>query len=124
MIHIVLHTVPNPGINIPPIQEARVGESQDIVCQVTTVDGLSANSVMISWIGPGGPITNNSRVTISPTTSSGNTYNSSLQFTYLMEGDEGTYNCSVMILETTGSQSVEISSLTSKFFFTKVKFSC
>ena len=44
-----------------------------------------------------------SRVTISPTTSSGNNYTSSLQFTYLMEGDEGMYTCNVMILETNGS---------------------
>ena len=70
---------------------------------------------MIGWMGPGeGSIINDSRVSISPTTSSGNTYTSSLQFTYLMEGDEGTYTCNVMILETSGLQSVELQSLTSK----------
>ena len=69
---------------------------------------------MISWMGPGGAITNDSRVTISLTTSSGNDYTSSLQFTYLMERDEGMYTCNVMILETNESQSVEVSSLTSK----------
>ena len=81
-----------------------VGSPQDIQCIVSTVSGVELSLVMISWMGPGGEsITNDSRVTISPTTSSGNNYTSSLQFTYLMEGDEGMYTCNVMILETNGS---------------------
>jgi len=126
------------------IQGAMVGSPQVINCTVSKVSGVESSSVMISWMGPGGcsitttisgigsgggfittPIsrmgsgegsitTNDSRVAISPTTSSGNTYTSSLQFTYLMEGDEGAYTCNVKILGTTGSQSVEIEYLTSK----------
>ena len=92
-----------------------VGSPQVINCTVSTVSGVESSSVMISWMGPGGVIRNDSRVTISPTTSSDNSYTSSLQFTYLMEGDEGTYTCNVMILETSGSKSVELQSLTSKF---------
>ena len=88
-----------------------MGSPQVINCTVSTVSGVESSSVMISWMGPG----NDSRVTISPTTSSGNTYTSSLQFTYLMEGDEGTYTCNVMILETNGSQLVELQLLTGKF---------
>ena len=69
---------------------------------------------MINWMGPGGDSTmTDCRVNII-TISSDNTYTSSLQFTYLMEGDEGTYTCNVMILETSGSKSVELQSLTSK----------
>ena len=93
-----------------------MGSPQVINCIVSTVSGVESSSVMISWMGPGGVITNDNRVTISPTTSSGNTYTSSLQFTYLMEGDEGTYTCNVMILETSGSQSVELQSLISKLY--------
>ena len=86
-----------------------VGSPQDIQVIVSTVDGVELSSVMISWIGPGGkPITNDSRVTISPTTSSGNNYTSSLQFTYLMEGDEGMYTCNVIILETRANITIEI----------------
>ena len=93
-----------------------VGSPQVISCTVSTVSGVESSSVMISWMGPGGiSIMNDSRVIISATTSSGNTYTSSLQFTYLMEGDNGTYTCNVMILDTSGSQSVELQSLTSKF---------
>ena len=111
------HTVPTPTVTISPsgpIQGAMVGSRQVINCTVSTVSGVESSSVMISWMGPGGGfIMNDSRVTIiSPTTSGGNTYTSSLQFTYLMEGDEGTYTCNVMILETSGSQSVELQSLT------------
>ena len=96
-----------------PIQGATVGSRQVINCIVSTVSGVESR-IMISWMGPGGVITNDSRVTISPTTSSGNNYTSSLQFTYLMEGGEGTYTCNVMILDTSGSQSVEIQTLDCK----------
>ena len=98
-----------------PIQGAMVGSPQDIQCIVSTVSGVELSSVMISWMGPGGEsITNDSRVTISPTTSSGNNYTSSLQFTYLMERDEGMYTCNVMILETGASDFTNIDNLTSK----------
>ena len=96
-----------------PIQGAMVGSAQDIQCIVSTVSGVELSSVMISWMGPGGEsITNDSRVTISPTTSSGNNYTSSLQFTYLMEGDEGMYTCNVMILDTNKTWYTEIYNLT------------
>ena len=98
---------------------------QVINCTVSTVSGVESSSVMISWMGQGGFITSDSRVTISPTTSSGNTYTSSLQFTYLMEGDEGKYTCNVIILETNGSQSVELLPLTSEssfYYRTHMKF--
>ena len=82
---------------------------------MSTVDGVVLSSVMISWIGPEGEsITNDNRVSISPTTSSGNNYTSNLQFTYLMEGDEGVYTLSVTILDTVKLQMTEIESLTSK----------
>ena len=96
-----------------PIQGAMVGSPQDIQCIVSTVSGVELSSVMISWMGPGGEsITNNSRVTISPTTSNGNNYTSSLQFTYLMEGDEGNYTCNVMILDINERHYIELQNLT------------
>ena len=98
-----------------PIQGAMVGSSQVISCTVSTVSGVESSSVVISWVGPSatsamdlGMIMNESRVIISPTTSSGNTYTSNLQFTYLMEGDDGDYICNVMILETSASDLVEL----------------
>ena len=92
-----------------------VGSPQDIQCIVSTVSGVELSSIMISWMGPEGEsVTNDSRVTISPITFSGNNYTSSLQFTYLMEGDEGMYTCNVMILYTVKLQAVEIKSLTGK----------
>ena len=98
-----------------PIQGAMVGSPQDIHCIVGTVNGVELSSVMISWMGPGGEsITNDSRVTISPTTSSGNNYINSLQFIYLMEGDEGMYTCNGMILRSNKSNAVKLSSLTGK----------
>ena len=82
---------------------------------MSTVGGVELSSIMISWMGPGGDtIRNNSRVTISPTSGSGNNYTSSLQFMYLMEGDEGRYDCSVMILDTTMFSVVQLDKFTSK----------
>jgi len=110
--------VPPPTVTISPsgpIQGAMVGNPQMIKCRVSTVSGVESSSVMISWMGPGrNTITNDSRVIISPTSSSGNNYTSSIQFTYLMEGDDGTYTCNVMILETDGSASVVLEMLTGK----------
>ena len=84
------------------------------ICAVTTVGAVESSSVMISWIGPQENITNNNKVTITPTVSSGNAYSSSLQFNNLNKIDEGTYTCNVMIVDTNRSQSVEIQSFTSK----------
>ena len=86
-----------------------VGSLQVINCTVSTVSGVESSLVMISWMGPS--VTNDSRVAINSTTPSGNVYTSSLQFTYLMEGDEGTYTCNVMILDTSAAASVDLNSL-------------
>ena len=93
-----------------------MGSPQVINCTVSTVSGVESSSVMISWMGPRRNINaTNGRVSIGSVTAGGNNmYTRSLQFTYLMEGDEGTYTCNVMILETSVSQLVELQSLTSK----------
>ena len=92
-----------------------MGSSQNIQCTVSTVSGVESSYVMVSWMGPGGDsITSDSRVNISSTSSGNNMYTSILQFTYLMEGDEGTYTCNVMILDVSESDSVDLQSLTSK----------
>ena len=116
---LLFYTVPTPTVTISPsgpIQGAMVGSPQVINCTVSTVSGVESSLVMINWMGPGGgTIKSDSRVTISQTTSSSNNmYTSSLQFTYLMEGDEGTYTCNMMILDTNGANSIKIQNLLSK----------
>jgi len=105
---------PPPGITLSPsgpIQRAMVGDPLTVECTVSTVGGVESSLVMISWMGPGGvAISNDSRVTISGTTG----LMSTLNFMYLMEGDEGRYTCNVMILETSGSASVVLETLTSE----------
>ena len=106
-----------------PIQGAMVGSPLMIQCTVDKISGVESSSVMISWMGPGGDtITNDSRVTINPTTSSSNTYTSSIQFTYLMEGDEGTIMCNVVRLGINGSASVVLETLTSKSYMYLIFF--
>ena len=84
-----------------------VGNSQDIQCTVKVdFEGVELNSVIFNWLGPkGNPVTYDSRVTVSSTSSSDNTFVSILQFSYLMENDDGTYTCCVMILSTNHSDS-------------------
>ena len=96
-----------------------MGSPQDINCTVSTVSGVESSLVIISWMGPGVTITNESRVTISPTTFDGSNYISSLSFEYLAEEDEGTYMCNVTILDTRGSESIEMS-LTSTLILTHI----
>ena len=116
-------TVSPPTVTISPsdpIQGAMVGNPQMMECRVSTVSGVESSSVMINWMGPGGDtITNDSRVTISPTSSSGNNYTSTLQFMYLMEGDNGTYMCNVLILTTSRVASVELETLDGEPFYVK-----
>ena len=93
-----------------------LGSSQVINCTVNTVSGVESSLVMIDWMGSGGNIdATNGRVSTRSVTDDGNNvYIRSLQFTYLMEGDKGTYTCNVMILGTSVSQAVEIQTLTSR----------
>ena len=102
-----------------------VGSPQDILCTVSTVSGVELSSVMISWMGPGrDTITNDSRVTISPASGSGNNYTSNLQFMYLMEGDEGVYICNVNILGTTASSFVLINTISGEKLLYKCSIMC
>ena len=106
-----LPTVPAPNVTISPagpLSGAMVGSPLMIQCTVSTVSGVESSSLMISWMGPG--VSGDSRVTISGTTG----LMSTLNFMYLMEGDEGTYTCNVMILGTDGSASVALETLAGK----------
>ena len=95
-----------------------VGSPLSLNCTVSTVIGVDSNLVMISWMGPGGDtISSDGRVNISSIISSGNTYNSNIQFVYLMEDDEGAYICNVTILETSAVQSVELEDLLGEYVF-------
>ena len=98
-----------------------MGDTLNLKCLVTTVSGVEFSSVMFSWVGPRSiPVINGSRVIINPTTSNDNSYTSSVQFAYLMEGDEGIYACNVMMLETFGSASVILETLASKLLSNKM----
>ena len=120
----VFYAVPNFNIYILPIgslQGAMVGDKQTIHCIINTVSGITLNSVIVKWIDPSGiSLTNSSRITISKLTGSSHNnsmsnFTSSLEFMYLMEGDEGTYKCDVIILQTNASIEFEIGALPGKW---------
>ena len=114
----MLLVVALPAITIlpfGPIQGAIVGNPLSLHCVVYTVSGVELNSVLLTWMRPGGElITSDSRINISETAVSGDHFASHLRFAYLMEGDEGIYTCYVVILETNSSDTVLLSVLTGR----------
>jgi len=109
-------TFPNntgaPSITISPSDNisAVVDTSPTIQCIVTTYNNLQISDVTFKWTGPDSiVIANSSRITISSTTFNGiNEYTSSLQFSYIIGEDEGTYICSVTVLTRTAVASVSL----------------
>ena len=92
-----------------PIQGAMVGSPQLIHCSVT----IPILNVDFAWIGPDGQaITNGSRMVVHDTTVDGNTHTSTLQFTFLREGDEGTYTCTGTVTGVSISTSIKMVGLT------------
>ena len=87
------------------IQRALVGTPYAINC-TAFFSGLESD-LTITFMGPGGNIeATNGRVSMGSLIVDGNNmYTRTLQFTYLMEGDEGTYTCNVMKLGISASQS-------------------
>ena len=111
--------VPTPTVTISPPGPLQgvVGNSLVLACIVGTLIGVELNAVLISWLDNEGNslMMDDSRLSISPTTSIGNnTFTSSFSFDFLMDGDfsdEGTYTCNVMILDASGNDSFVIESL-------------
>ena len=111
-----MSVAPAPRISLQPsgLLQGVVGETQDFICSVTI---YSANSVELTWTNDDGIITTDNRVTITPTIITGNsssfTYTTTIQFAYLMEGDEGNYTCNVEADNMTESRSVTLQNLIS-----------
>ena len=101
----------------PINSQPTVGRTEDIVCTVSGISGVEPSALMISWLGPGRNIITNdsdSRLSIIPTTFSGNTYISRLLFEYLVEDDEGNYTCNVAILDDSTSSVFRLQSFFGK----------
>jgi len=94
-------------------QPIMVGSSQEIQCTAQVpFNGVEPKSVMFNWTGPNGIfIANDNTITIYSKNSSTNTFTSTLNFSYIMEGDEGKYTCNVMILRTAKSSNITIGTL-------------
>ena len=102
---------------------------QDIVCSVTINSRIHPDSVELTWTNNDSIITTDNRVTITPTNitenSSSFTYTTTIQFAYLMEGDEGNYTCDVTADDMMESHSITLQNLTSMYVCTYVyMFTC
>ena len=94
-----------------------LGVSYEIHCTAYTDEMINPNNATLSWTGPNGTITNDSRLIITPTISNGTSHASTLQFSYLSESDEGEYSCNLVMFgtELSGSESFELQNFTGKF---------
>ena len=94
-----------------------IGEMQDIICSVAITSVVDPDSVKLTWTNASSIITSDNRVTITPTNITANlhsfTYTTTIQFAYLMEGDEGNYICNVMVDEMMRSRATTLQNLTS-----------
>ena len=108
--------MPNPRISFQP-SGGIVGEMQNIICSVAIASTIDPNSVELTWANASSIITTDNRVTITPTNIIENpssfTYTTTIQFAYLMEGDEGNYTCNVTVDDMTESHSTILQNLES-----------
>ena len=74
-----------------------LGYSYEIQCTAYTDGMINPNNVTVSWTGPNGVITNDSRLTITPTISNGTSHTNTLQFSFFSESDEGEYSCNLVM---------------------------
>ena len=109
-------TAPSPYYDLKTSSDnPSLGDRYGIQCTAYTDEMINPNNVTVSWTGPNGTITNNSRLTIASTISNGTSYTSTLQFSYLSEDDEGEYNCSLVVFGTElKSESIVLGDIYSK----------
>ena len=92
---------------------------QNIICSVTITSAIDPGSVELAWINADGIVTTDNRVTIIPVNVTENpssfTYTTTIQFVYLMEGDEGNYTCNVTVDDMMKSQSTTLQNLRSTY---------
>ena len=92
-----------------------IGEMQDIICSVTITSAIDPNSVELTWTNDNSIITTDNRVTIIPVSVTANpssfTYSTTIQFAYLMEGDEGNYTCNVAVDDMMESHLIKLQNL-------------
>ena len=79
-------------------QVGTIGDAHDLVCLIALSSKVQSGSVYLTW----NFTSNDNRVTVIPTTittddSIGIIYTTVIQFDYLVEQDEGNYNCTLTI---------------------------
>ena len=88
---------------------------QVITCSVTITSTINPDSVELTWTNASN-FTADNRVTIITDITenpSSFTYTTIIQFTYLMEGDEGNYTCNVKVDDMMESSSITLGNLRS-----------
>ena len=105
--YIYVPIVPRPRMFLKPnyLLQGTIGKAHNLVCSIAISSIAETSSVNLTW----NFTSNDNRVTVIPTTittddSIGIIYTTVIQFTYLTEGDEGNYTCT-LTLEGNSSES-------------------
>ena len=96
-----MHTyvAPAPRIFLRPNDlQGIIGEMHELICVVALSSTIDTTTVQLQWDFS----SNDSRITVLPATvttddSIGNIYSTVIQFTYLVEEDEGNYTCTLTV---------------------------
>ena len=109
-----------PRISLQPsgYLQGVVGEMQDITCSVTITSAIDPDSVELTWTNTDSISTADNRVTIITNITENPfsfTYTTIIQFTYLMEGDEGNYTCDFEVDDMMESRSIILENLRSTY---------
>ena len=95
-----MYTVSAPTISLQPnyLQKGTIGDAHSLLCSIGFSSTVQPSSVSLTW----NFTSNDNRVTVIPTTitaddSIGIIYTTVIQFAYLMEEDEQSYICILMI---------------------------
>ena len=99
-VYVYKYIAPTPRIFLQPsyLQQGTIGQAHELVCSIAISSIAETSSVNLTW----NFTSNDNRVTMIPTTittddSIGIIYTTVIQFAYLMEGDEGNYQCTSTI---------------------------
>ena len=107
----ILHSVPQPLINISQSMEGSVsGLDRTLTCSVMAIVGVSSHLMMVNWTG-GSSLPESPRVSVSELSNNMSLFTRTVTFSPLLNDDAGWYNCTVSVTgfdEATTSNNVTI----------------
>ena len=118
-----IDTSPNIILQPSGIGQNTVGQQQDVICSISLPPDIDPNTVVLSWVNKDDIITDDNRVTIiEPLNGSANNMSNSntsvittvIRFDPLIENDQGTYSCYLIVNGSETFASIQLQNFISK----------